>query len=344
MLESSELYAALAQAEHRPRRRELFRQISHDKKVKAAHLRRALTQAGGRPARFRSGFRTRLLASLASRFGPDFVLPTMAATEVARLSDTTLGASDIPARDTPTRPASAGESVLQTEVLRTGLSGNDLRAAVLGAIDGLVSNFCLVMGVAGAASSSKAMLVSGLAGLFAGASSMALGEWLSVSNARELAMGQVAKQRDAIARAPQTVQQRITLSLTGKGLPQVDAERAAAHIMQDPSAALDFTIKDMGIDPEELGGSPWKAAGLSFCMFAGGAAAPILPFAFPSGIWPAAASAIASVAGLGLVGAATSLFNGRTALYAASRQIVLGCMAAALTYGIGRLLGVSLAG
>jgi len=200
------------------------------------------------------------------------------------------------------------------------------------------------MGVAGAAAFGKAMLVCGLAGLFAGACSMALGEWLSVSNARELATSQIAKQREALARSPKNVQQRIALSLAAKGLPQLEAERAAAHVMQDPDAALDPTIRDIGIDPEELGGAPWKAAGLAYSMFAMGAVAPILPFALPLGHWAVAASVAASIAALGLVGAATSLFNGRSALFAATRQVVLGCLAAALTYGIGRLLGVSLAG
>jgi len=147
-------------------------------------------------------------------------------------------------------------------------TGTDLRAAVLGANDGLVSNFCLIMGVAGAGTGNTAILLTGFAGLVAGACSTALGEWLSVTNARELARTQIAKEADELEHTPDAERHELALIYQAKGLDGDEAKRVAAQIMRDKVKALDtLTREELGLDPAELGGNPWSAAAVSFCLF-----------------------------------------------------------------------------
>src|SRR6266478_4980476 len=226
---------------------------------------------------------------------------------------------------------------------RRGASGNNLRAAVLGANDGLVSNFCLIMGVAGAGTPNRIILLTGLAGLIAGACSMALGEWLSVTNARELATTQISEEATELERTPQAEQHELARIYQAKGLPQADAERIAAELMSDKKAALDTLAREeLGIDPTELGGNPLSAAATSFALFSLGAIFPVAPFVWMHGTQATAASIAASAVALCGVGLLTSLFNGRSPWFSAARQAVFGCAAAAVTYGIGVALGVSL--
>jgi len=218
-----------------------------------------------------------------------------------------------------------------------------LRAAVLGANDGLVSNFCLIMGVAGAGTPNKIILLIGLAGLIAGACSMALGEWLSVTNAREFATTQIAREAEEIEQTPQAEQRELALIYQAKGLDKEEARRVAAQIMRDKKGALDtLTREELGIDPAELGGNPWSAAGTSFALFSLGAVFPIVPFIWLSSTMAIAVSVAASAIALAAIGTLTSLFNGRSPWFSAGRQVVFGCAAAAVTYGAGALLGVSL--
>jgi VIT1/CCC1 family predicted Fe2+/Mn2+ transporter len=236
-----------------------------------------------------------------------------------------------------------GSEIATAERWHRGGSGNELRASVLGANDGLVSNFCLMMGVAGAGVPSGSILLTGLAGLIAGAFSMALGEWLSVTNARELARTQIAKEREEIEQTPEAEQKELALIFQAKGLARGDAQRMAGKIMQDKEVALDTLVREeLGIDPAEQGGNPWSAAGFSFALFGAGAIFPVLPFFFASGIHAIAWSIGLSALALAAIGVVTSLFSGRSAAYSAGRQVLVGCAAAAVTYGVGALLGVSL--
>jgi len=236
-----------------------------------------------------------------------------------------------------------GSDIAQHEPWHRGASGNNLRAAVLGANDGLVSNFCLVMGVAGAGAPSKTILLTGVAGLIAGACSMALGEWLSVTNARESAQTQIGKEAQELEETPQAEQHELALIFQAKGLPKQDAQRVAANLMRDKKGALDTLAREeLGIDPAEMGGNPASAAATSFALFSCGAIFPIVPF-----LWLQERSAIAAAVGASVlasaaIGALTSLFNGRSAAFSAARQVALGSLAAAVTYGVGRALGVSL--
>ncbi len=357
-LDGAALYRAIAEAERDPARRAVLMELSRAETRHAAHWREKLRAAGAPEPRFSPGLRTRLLAALARRFGPRFVMPSLAAAEyadrdkyasqadAAALSADERGhASVVSALATGTeRPApSIGADIAQAEPWHRGASGNDLRAAVLGANDGLVSNFCLIIGIAGAGVASRTVLLSGIAGLVAGACSMALGEWLSVTNARELARTQIAREAEEIEQTPQAEQHELALIYQAKGLPQTEAQRIAADLMRNRQGALDaLTREELGIDPAELGGDPWSAAGTSFLLFALGACVPLLPFlwtAGPRATWLCVAS---SAAALAAIGALTSLFNGRNPAFSAARQVVFGCAAAAVTYGVGRLMGVAL--
>ena len=223
------------------------------------------------------------------------------------------------------------------------LGGNALRAAVLGATDGVVSNLSLVMGVAGAELSGRDILITGVAGLLAGASSMALGEWLSVQSSRELYQRQINIESQELDRNPGPETEELALIYQAKGVPASDAHQIAKHLMRDKKSALETHVREeLGIDPKELGGSAWEAAGTSFVLFALGAIVPVVPFLFLSGAAAVVISlALSSVALFGL-GAGVTALTGRSIFFSGMRQALFGLAAAALTYGIGRLIGVSI--
>jgi len=357
-LNGSALYTAIAQAESDPVRKDLFLQLAQAEATHAQFWRDKLRAAGVEEEAFIPDFRTRLLARLARHFGPRFVLPTIAAAEFAdrnkyseqpdahALSADERGHAAVVqavAGASGRATGVTGADIAAAEPWHRAASGNNLRAAVLGASDGLVSNFCLVMGVAGAGTSGKAILLTGLAGLIAGACSMALGEWLSVTNARELAQTQIGKEAEELEQTPQAEQHELALIFQAKGLAKQEAQRVASELMRDKKSALDTLAREeLGIDPAELGGNPWSAAVTSFALFACGAIFPIVPFLLLGGESAVFASVASSALALGAIGALTSLFNGRGVAFSAARQAVFGCVAAAVTYGIGRLLGVSL--
>ena len=225
------------------------------------------------------------------------------------------------------------------------VGGNALRAAVLGANDGLVSNMSLVMGVAGAAANNHTILVTGVAGLLAGAISMSLGEWLSVQSSRELFQKQIALEAEELEASPEQEQKELELIYQAKGMPAEHAVSLAAQIMENKDHALDTLVREeLGIDQNELGGSAWEAAFASFFLFAIGAILPVLPFIFMKGDYLIPASLGFSVIGLFLIGSATTLFTNKNVWVSGFRQILFGLIAAAVTFFIGRLLGVSLAG
>ncbi len=357
-LHSAALYDTLAEVESHRDRQSVYRELAESEREHARVWADKLRANGARAPAARFNVKTPLMRLLVKAFGATFVLPTLAAAEYAdrnkysgqsdavRMSaDEQHHASVIQAL-AQTRPAgpSKGAEIAAAESWHKGVSsGNDLRAAVLGANDGLVSNFCLLMGVAGAGTGNQAIVLTGLAGLIAGACSMALGEWLSVTNARELARTQIAKEADEIESSPEAEEHELALIYRAKGIEPGEARRVAAQIMRDKDKALDtLTREELGLDPAELGGNPWSAAAVSFCLFSAGAIVPAMPFLWASGLGAIAQCVALSGLALVAIGIFTSLFNGRSAAFSAARQLCVGMIAAAFTFGVGRLLGVSL--
>lgn len=357
--DGASLYRALAQAEPNPNVAEVYRRLAAVEDAHAELWRRQLAALGQPPGAHRPGWRSRMLGLLARRFGPDFVLPVVHTLERADSSQYDAQPEAVAARlpqaershahivQALATRASAGVpgSVLGRIEGRHRSGGNTLRAAVLGANDGLVSNLSLVAGVAGAAGDTRTVLVTGLAGLVAGACSMAMGEWLSVTSSRELYRAQIATEKDELEQAPEEEKAELVLIYQSKGLSQAQAQALADRLMARPDTALDTLAREeLGIDPQQLGGSAASAAAVSFGLFALGALFPVAPLALLDGR-PALVGAIASsAAALFAIGAATSLFTGRHPLFAGSRQLAIGLGAAAITYGMGRLIGVNLGG
>jgi vacuolar iron transporter family protein len=357
-LDSAALYETLARAEKQEEKRRVYAELASAER-RHADVWAAKLKANGVAVRsHRLSARTWLMRALVQTFGPDFVLRSVAANEMAdrdkyasQPDAAQMSAEERHHADIVQEVASRGKSgesrgkaIASAEAWHRGVaSGNDLRAAVLGANDGLVSNFCLIMGVAGAGSNSRTVLLTACAGLVAGAASMALGEWLSVTNARELARAQIAKEADELEEMPEAEQHELALIYQAKGLDGSEARRVAAQIMRDKDKALDtLTREELGLDPAELGGNPWTAAAASFALFAVGAVIPALAFVWSSGVQGIVQCVVFSGIGLAGIGVFTSLFNGRGALFSAVRQVLIGLVAAACTFGVGRLLGVSL--
>jgi VIT1/CCC1 family predicted Fe2+/Mn2+ transporter len=225
-----------------------------------------------------------------------------------------------------------------------GSSSTSLRAAIFGVNDGLVSNLSLVMGVAGADPGNNFVLLAGVAGLLAGAFSMAAGEFVSISSQREMFERQIALERDELEENPEEEEHELALIYRAKGLPAAEAKKLAAALMRDRNVALDtLSREELGLDPSELG-SPWGAAISSFASFAVGAAVPVAAYLFVAGFAAFLVSVVLSALALFAVGAGVSLVTGRGLLFSGVRMVLIGGGAAAVTYLVGKLIGVAVAG
>jgi VIT1/CCC1 family predicted Fe2+/Mn2+ transporter len=199
------------------------------------------------------------------------------------------------------------------------------------------------MGVAGAAGSGTSVLITGVAGLLAGACSMALGEWLSVQSARELYQRQMQVEQQEVSEVPEEEAEELTLIYQAKGLPENEARSLARRLIADETAALDTLAREeLGINPNEIGGSAWAAASASFCLFALGAIIPVVPFFFLSGSRGVMVCAAFAAFALFGIGAGISLLTGRGVLHSGLRQVLFGLLAAGITFGLGRVIGASL--
>lgn len=350
-VDGAAIYRALAESEKDPGLAEVFGRLASVEEAHGAFWRKRIEARGGRfsPA---PSVRARILAWLARRFGPAFVLPTLAASETrdsaAYDDQPEARAAGLPAdershallmREAAGKGGLSGSTLALLEGRHKG-GGNTLRAAVLGANDGLVSNLSLVMGVAGAAAAQGTILLTGFAGLLAGACSMAMGEWLSVTSSRELYSSQIATEAEELRLLPEEEKEELVLIYRAKGLDEVQARALADRLLSDGQTALDtLSREELGIDPQELGGSAWTAASWSFLLFSAGAIVPVAPFLLFAGRPALIASLAASGVALALIGAGTSLFTGRGALFSAVRQLVIGLLAAAVTYGAGVVAG-----
>ena len=236
------------------------------------------------------------------------------------------------------------EAITRGEGWHRSARSGTLRAIIFGVSDGLVSNLALVMGVAGASDEGRLILFTGIAGLLAGAFSMAAGEYISMQSQRELFERQIALERAELEAMPAEEQQELAALYMAKGFPRAEAERVAARIFENPERALDTLVREeLGLDPDELG-SPWGAAFGSFLAFAIGAAIPVLPYLFGGGSAAFVASLVLSLAALFIVGAGVSLLTGRSMLFSGVRQLAIGAGAAAVTYAVGTLIGVGVTG
>jgi vacuolar iron transporter family protein len=355
-IDGAALYSALAETEKQPQMSEVYKRLAASEEKHAAGWQKKLQEVKASIPPRRPTWRASMMIWLAKRFGSQFILPTITGNEKAdsRAYD---GQSDEEAKEFSQDEKSharllsmaaqstgglPGGSVAQLEGRHRAGGGNALRAAVLGANDGLVSILSLTMGVAGATNSKPAILIAGLAGVLAGAGSMALGEWLSVQSSRELYEHQIKIEAEEIATNPDEEEEELALIYQSKGLPEDRAKELASHMMADRGSILDTLAREeLGIDPEELGGSAYEAAFTSFFLFAFGALFPMLPYLFSSGTMAILLSLVVSAIGLFIIGAAITLMTGRSVWFSGGRQVIVGIAAAALTYGIGKLIGVS---
>jgi VIT1/CCC1 family predicted Fe2+/Mn2+ transporter len=221
------------------------------------------------------------------------------------------------------------------------VQGGTTRAAVLGAGDGLLTNLSLVLGVAGASTNASAVRLAGVAGLLAGAFSMAAGELVSVRAQQEMVDREVQVERRELAEDPEGEQRELAGMYQAQGLSAEDAGTVARILSANPDIALDTHARlELGVDPEAPG-SAWRAAVMSFVSFSVGAVLPLFPWFFTEGSVAVIASVIiGSIAALAL-GAAIGLMSGRNVWATALRQLAVAAVAAAVTYGVGSLLGVS---
>lgn len=356
-LDGGAIYQAMAEGTREPALRTLYGKLADAERRHAALWEEQLRAAGEMRLPGGPTWRARILVRLARRFGPGLVVSTIAAHEMAdrRMYDEQPEAIEagLPADERSHARllgemtgsnGVAGGLLARFEGRHGAVGGNALRAAVLGANDGLVSNFSLVMGVAGAGAAGPVILIAGVAGLLAGSLSMALGEWLSVQSARELHAHQIGIEEEELRRFPEEEEEELRLIYEAKGMPADQARDVAARIIRgDARVALDtLSREELGIEPEELGGSAWVAAITSFLLFSLGAIVPVVPFVITDGSLAIALSAAFGATALFVVGVAITVITGQPALRSGLRQLVFGVAAAAITFGIGHLLGTAL--
>lgn len=352
-IDSSYLYRKLAEHEPDPSIAKVYLEMSE---IEQGHAQAFLKSAPSKPTLTTPSWRAKTLNLIGRIFGYDYVLGVLMDTEksIANANVQVKKQRKMPLSGAELNHVNVLRSILEKEPGVTGpqlskferkhrtVGGNAIRAAVLGGNDGLVSNFSLVMGVAGATTGGNAVMVAGLAGLLAGALSMALGEWISVKSSQELYENQMDIEMHELETDPEGEMKEISLIYMAKGIPEEQAMVMAKDIIKDKANAHQLLItEELGINPQELEGSAIEAAVYSFILFSLGAIIPLFPFFFASGIKAIIISVIASVCGLFLIGSAITLFTGRSVWVSGARQVAFGIAAAAVTFGIGKLIGVS---
>jgi VIT1/CCC1 family predicted Fe2+/Mn2+ transporter len=332
---SSYIYKLMAEAEKDAVRKQLFLKLSHEA-LQQSQSWAALVKSEGLPltVSYKPDMRTKLVGWLIHQFGASKIKPILAAVKIRGLSiysnSRLVGYHPVPKKLEEVGASHSGVS-----------SSGGLRAAVFGVNDGLVSIACLVMGVAGAATANSAILLTGVAGLLAGAFSMAAGEYISMRSQREMFEYQIGLERAELAQYPEEEASELALIYVARGMDEADAQKLANKLVADPELGLDTLAREeLGLNPDELG-SPWLAAISSFTAFVLGGAIPLLPYLF--GLTHALMLSVA-LAGLALftVGAILSLFTGRNALLGGLRMLLIGGSAGVMTYWIGHLMGASL--
>jgi vacuolar iron transporter family protein len=357
-VDSAAEYRAMAASEPDPKIAKVYSNLARMEQAHIAFWEERLRYAGETVGERRPSWRSRVVAWVARRLGPDAILSTVAAKEAAdrnvyvkqpettgtRMSAQEQWHSRVLGQLLRTQPQGLSGSFLgRLEDRHRAVGGNALRAAVLGANDGLCSNLSLVMGVAGAAVNRQGIIITGVAGLIAGACSMALGEFVSVTSARELAEREIRIESSELQEDPKGEGEELQLIYEAKGLSSSEAKRTVDQMLSDKTATLDALAREeLGIDPTELGGSAYEAALASFVLFALGAMVPILPFLLTAGGVAIVASVGLSGLALFAIGAAITIFTGVAVWRSGSRQLTLGLVAAGVTFAIGRVIGAAL--
>ncbi len=328
--QSAYLYRILARKEKDPKRSHLFARLAEEAEKQAAIWEGQLT-AGIAKTVFIPSFRTRFTGWLIGLTGPRAIKGILSAMKVR-------GMSVYQAPLTHDMP----EQLSQVGMRHKNLGAGDwLRASVFGANDGLVSNASLILGVAGASLDSQVILLTGAAGLLAGAFSMACGEYVSVRSQREFFEKQIAVEKEELDNYPEEEAAELALIFEARGLPLAQAQTHAKTLISDPEKALETLAREeLGVDPGSLG-SPLLAAASSFISFVFGAFIPLIPFLFRTMQTPVLFSIAISFMALLGIGAVLSLFTGRSMVWGALRMAMIGSAAGTATFGVGRLLGVS---
>lgn len=333
-MRSAYLYRVVAEAERGTARAALFTGLAGEAEKQAAIWAGHAAKAGHIvPGRFVPDFRARLVARLVRRLGPRRMRSVLSAMKVRGMS---LYAGAAVGHAMPQSVAEVGRRHRGVE------TGGNLRAAVFGVNDGLISNASLILGVAGATADPRFIVLSGAAGLIAGAFSMAAGEYVSVRSQREMYEYQIGLEKEELNQYPEEEAAELALIYEARGVAREEALRMAKNLTADPDLALSTLAREeLGLNPEELG-SPWGAAISSFVSFALGAAIPLAPFVISAGASALTSTIAFSACALFAVGAALSLFTGRSAWISGARMLAIGAAAGALTYLIGTVLGVTL--
>lgn len=351
------LYQKLAEHEADPAIAEVYRQMTGIEKGHAEAFAKRMNVS--LENLIQPSWRAKTLNLIGRIFGYDYVLDALMDTEksLSNAIISTKRRGKLSITGSETNHVKILRSIMENEGKITGsqitkferqhrtVGGNAIRAAVLGGNDGLVSNFSLVMGVAGATAGQQGVLLAGLAGLLAGALSMALGEWISVKSSQELYENQMQLEMDELESNPEGERQEMALIYMAKGMPEEQAHQMSRELMNDKESAHQFLVREeLGINPEELKGSAIEAAVYSFVLFSIGAVIPVLPFMFTSGMRAIISSVGLSTVGLFVIGAAITLFTGKNVWHSGFRQVVFGIAAATITFSIGHLIGVSIGG
>ena len=350
-LEAVAIYEAMAEAETDSEKAQEFQQFAQ---AKMRHASRWAGKLGMDPAALvpvSSGIRLRLLKWAARRFGTNRMVPLILRRESKNIRTYSLDpeAHDLAKEERghghTLRNLMAGQDSVETIRAKrghySGTSGS-LRAAVLGINDGLVSNLSLVMGVAGGISNPDIVLLAGVAGLLAGAFSMAAGEYVSMRSQRDVYEHQINLERTAIEMWPEEEEEELSIIYQAKGLSKDQAEIIAKRLMADPEIALDTMAREeLGLNPSELG-SPWGASFSSFAAFVTGAMIPIIPYILGANDLAIPLSAVLSAGALLSVGGALAWMTNRSAIWGALRMALAGGTAATVTFGVGSIIGISL--
>ena len=352
-LDAAAMYKSMAEMEKDPNRSKIFQRLACAEMHHASRWaeRLGIDASSLEPAG--PDFRLRFYGLAARLFGTARVVPWLLRGEA---KDINTYASDPEARDlaveerrharvlremTSDRDMLAG---LRKESGQSFADGGKFRAAVLGLNDGLVSNFSLVMGVAGGTSRPEFILLAGIAGLFAGSFSMAAGEYVSMRSQRDVYEHRIRAEEIELQEWPEEEEEELILIYQAKGFSLEDSQRIAKQIMTRPDVALQTMAREeLGLDPSQLG-SLWGAAFSSFAAFVAGAVVPIIPYLLGAGNMTFRLSAAMSAAALLIVGGVLAATSGRSAAWGALRMLLAGGSAAAVTYGVGRLVGITLVG